>query len=218
MTIGVVAQTVGWLIISGVMISFIEHQVHAKLMHKRNFLSKYTKAFKRVFESHAIVHHQHYSETFIDEPVPPGEDKEIRLTVIKAPIKVLPLVIGLALVSWQWALCFVATLYFHHWTWNKIHLEMHKPESRGFSRWPIYKFLAQHHFMHHQYPNKNFNVVFPFADYVLGTAAPKPNSAQMLEMFDLGLVALTPAEVSTMQAEVASKDKKPKVLAEPAFH
>jgi sterol desaturase/sphingolipid hydroxylase (fatty acid hydroxylase superfamily) len=48
---------------------------------------------------------------------------------------------------------------------------MHKPEAKGFSRWPIYKFLAEYHWLHHRYPDKNFNVVFPCADYILGTCA-----------------------------------------------
>jgi sterol desaturase/sphingolipid hydroxylase (fatty acid hydroxylase superfamily) len=48
---------------------------------------------------------------------------------------------------------------------------MHKPEDRFFAHWPAYKFLARHHYLHHRYPNKNFNVVFPLADYVLRTNA-----------------------------------------------
>jgi hypothetical protein len=164
-----ILQIIGWFVFSAVLVSFIEHQVHSHLMHKPNFLSRRTAAFKKTFEAHAIFHHQHYSKIFSDEPVPSGEDKEIRMTVYKAPIKTLPITLLIALVSWQGALCFVATVLFHHWVWNKIHLEMHKPEDRGFSHWPIYKFLARHHWLHHKYPYKNFNVVFPFADYVLGT-------------------------------------------------
>lgn len=57
--------------------------------------------FQRTFEAHAIVHHkEHYSETFTDEPVAPGEDKEIRLTVQKAPVKALPFAAVIALISW----------------------------------------------------------------------------------------------------------------------
>ena len=37
--------------------------------------------------------------------------------------------------------------------------------------WTIYRFLARYHWLHHRYPDKNFNVVFPLADYVLGTRA-----------------------------------------------
>ena len=53
-----------------------------------------------VFEAHALVHHKHYSKIFSDEPVPPGEDKEIRLTVRRAPIKAIPFAALIALISW----------------------------------------------------------------------------------------------------------------------
>src|SRR5215831_9192833 len=150
-----VLQISGWLLFSCILMSFVEHQVHSKLMHRQNFLSAHTASFKRVFEAHALVHHQHYSKIFSDEPVPPGEDKEIRLTVRKAPIKAIPFAALIALMSWQGAAVFVAAMIFHHWAWNKIHLEMHKPEQRVFSAWPVYKFLARYH----RYPHRNFNVV-----------------------------------------------------------
>jgi hypothetical protein len=181
-----ILQIVGWFIFSCILVSFIEHQVHSKLMHKKNFLSGHTNAFKRVFEAHAITHHGYYAKIFSDEPVAPGEDKEIRLTVHKAPIKTLPFTLLIALVSWQGAAVFVATVLFHHWAWNKIHLEMHKPEQRTFSNWPIYKFLARYHWLHHKYPDKNFNVVFPFADYILGTSV-RANQAELDNMQKIGL-------------------------------
>lgn len=160
----IILQIAGWFIFSCILMSFIEHQVHRQLMHRRSIA-----AFKRTFEAHAILHHKHYSKIFTDEPVPPGEDKEIQLTVRKAPMKALPIAAVISLVSWQGGLIFIGTVVFHHWVWNKIHLEMHKPENKSFSHWPIYKFLARYHCLHHRYPDKNFNVVFPFADYVLGT-------------------------------------------------
>ena len=86
-----ILQMVGWLIFSCILASFVEHQVHRKLMHRKNFLSARTASFKRVFEAHALVHHKHYAEIFSDEPVARGEDKEIRLTVRKAPIKAIPI-------------------------------------------------------------------------------------------------------------------------------
>jgi hypothetical protein len=171
----IILQIVGWFGFSCVLMSFIEHQVHSRLMHRR------TGAFKKAFEAHAIFHHKHYSKIFSDEPVPDGEDQEIRLTVRKAPIKAIPFAAAIALVSWQGALIFVMVVCLHHWIWNKIHLEMHKPEQRGFSKWPVYKFLARYHWLHHRYPDKNFNVVFPLADYILGTCA-KPNKADLQAM------------------------------------
>src|SRR5262252_1083121 len=99
-----ILQVFGWLVFSCILMSFIEHQVHSRLMHRKNFLSERTASFKRTFEAHAIEHHKHYSKIFTDEPVAPGEDKEIRLTVRKAPIKAIPFAAVIALVSWQGAL------------------------------------------------------------------------------------------------------------------
>ena len=165
----VIWQLGGWVVFSCIVMSFFEHQVHRRLMHRKNFLSVRFTSFKRMFEAHALMHHTHYSKIFSDEPVAPGEDREIRLTVRKAPIKALPIAALIAVVSWEGAAIFVAAMTFHHWAWNKIHLEMHKPEHRGFSTWPIYKFLARYHCLHHRHPDRNLNVVFPLADYVLGT-------------------------------------------------
>lgn len=170
-----------------ILMSFLEHQIHMRLMHRKNYLSERYPSYRRTFEAHAIQHHGHYSKIFADEPVPLGEDKEIRLTTKKAPFKALPFALVISLVSWPAGLCFIGVVTFHHWCWNKIHLEMHKPEQRGFSKWPAYKFLARHHYLHHVYPNKNFNVVFPFADYVLGTNA-KAKPADVKAMQDLGFL------------------------------
>lgn len=201
-----ILQIGGWFIVSCVLMSFIEHQVHSRLMHKRSLAR-----FKKTFEAHAITHHKdHYGEVFRDEPVPAGEDKEIRLTVRKAPIKALPVAALIALFSWPGAIVFVLTVTLHHWVWNKIHLEMHKPEQRSFSRWAVYKFLARYHWLHHKYPNKNFNVVFPLADFVLGTSI-RASRLDLEDMYRLGFVttrseALPVAPVSTEAVLVADKD------------
>ena len=94
-------------------------------------------SFKRVFEAHALVYHKHYTEVFSDEPVHRGYDKEIRLTARKASLKAIPIAAVIALVSWLGAAVFVVAMMFHHWTWTKIHLEMHKPGRRIFSAWPV---------------------------------------------------------------------------------
>ena len=48
----------GWFIFSCILMSFVEHQVHRKLMHRANVLSAHTASFKPVFEAHALVHHK----------------------------------------------------------------------------------------------------------------------------------------------------------------
>ena len=113
----------GWFIFSCILASFVEHQVHRDLMHRRNFLSAHTAAFKRVFEAHTLLHHKHYAAIFSDEPVAHGEDREIRLTVRKAPIKAPPFAALIAPVSWLGAAVFVAVMIFHRRASNRIHLE-----------------------------------------------------------------------------------------------
>lgn len=200
-----ILQIGGSFILSCVLMSFIEHQVHSRLMHTRSLAR-----FKKTFEAHAITHHRdHYGQVFSDEPVPPGEDKEIRLTVRKAPIKALPIAALIALFYWPAAIVFVLTATLHHWVWNKIHLEMHKPEQRIFSSWPIYKFLAGYHWLHHKYPNKNFNVVFPLADYVFGTSV-RSTRAEQEEMSRLGFLSMPvrkPASAGAQQRELLETKK-----------
>ena len=55
-----------------------------------------------------------------------------------------------------------------------------------FSTWPIYTFLARHHCLHHRHMDRNFNVVFPLADYVLGTNV-RANEGDLRYMKQCGL-------------------------------
>jgi len=70
----------------------------------------------------------------------------------------------------------------------------------------------------HQYPNKNFNVVFPFADFILGTYVKEAKNSEKLEMYELGFLDLEPAQVKTLQDAVAEEKAlaaKKKAMAEP---
>jgi sterol desaturase/sphingolipid hydroxylase (fatty acid hydroxylase superfamily) len=46
---------------------------------------------------------------------------------------------------------------------------MHLPKGRHMERSGIFYRLNGHHLLHHRYMNKNFNVVLPLADLLLGT-------------------------------------------------
>jgi hypothetical protein len=180
-------QIIGYFLFSCLLMGFIEHQVHSQLMHRPNFLSRRSKKYQHTFEAHALDHHHHYLKVFTDAPVPPGEDKEIRLTVSKAPKKALPFALLIAPFSWEAALIFIGVVTMHHWVWNKIHLEMHKPEGRGFSNWAVYKLICRYHWLHHKYQSKNFNVVFPYWDFLLGTLVMATDD-EMREMDKLGFL------------------------------
>ena len=203
----------GWVLFSCILMSFIEHQVHSKLMHKRNFLSSRVKPFKRMLDSHAVLHHGTYKIIFRDDPLPPGEDKGIRLNIVEGLLEMLPFIIIIGLISPLGGATFAGVVAIHHFLWNQIHLEMHKPEERVFGKWPVYKLLARHHLLHHRYPHRNFNVVFPLADFMLGTHA-KSKYSDHAEMYRLGLLkrggqtkppAATPPNKQTVAAVEADK-------------
>ncbi len=107
-------EFVGWLLFSCILMSFIEHQVHSKLMHKRNYLSSRVKPFKRMLESHAVLHHGTYKTIFRDEPLPPGEDKGIRLNILEGLMEMLPFIIIFGLISPMGGAIFAAVVAIHH--------------------------------------------------------------------------------------------------------
>jgi hypothetical protein len=169
--IHLILQVAGLLAVLAILMSFVEHQAHRHIMHRKHSLSGRIPALRRTFEHHAVQHHGQYRKIFCDEPLPPGADRGLRLNLKEGFVEALPFALVLALFSLTAAILFPFVVCGHHYLWNRIHLEMHKPEQRHFADWRLYKFLARHHYLHHQHPDKNFNVVLPFADYVLGTHA-----------------------------------------------
>jgi hypothetical protein len=181
-------QIVVWFVVLAVVMSIVEHQVHARMMHKRPRLSflKNLRARQRMFTSHAIEHHRQYLKDFHDEPVPHGEDRGIRLNPVEGLIESLPIALLLALFSTVGALMFPLVVCLHHLTWNLVHLEMHKPEGTFFAKWPLYRKLAQHHFLHHRHPDKNFNVFLLVGDWLFGTMV-TPTEAELADMKAQGI-------------------------------
>lgn len=52
---------------------------------------------------------------------------------------------------------------------NSWHRMMHTPRGGWFERTRLFKYLCQHHKTHHADTRVNYNVVFPLADWLLGT-------------------------------------------------
>jgi len=180
-------QLLAWFVVVAVLMSFIEHQVHRRLMHRKHRLSGRLPALNKVFEHHAILHHGQYHQIFHDDPVPHGQDRHLRLSLTEGLLEALPISLLIILISWQGAITFLMVVGLHHCIWNQIHLEMHKPDNRFFSQWSAYKFLARHHYLHHRYPHRNFNVVLPLADYVLGTHM-RASQSDLEDMSRLGFL------------------------------
>lgn len=182
-------EVAAWFAGLSVVMSLIEHQVHARLMHRQPKLLflRNLRLRKKIFSSHAVEHHGQYRKSFCDGPVPHGEDRGIRLNILEGLVESAPVSLLLSLFSTTGAIMFPVVVCLHHLMWNLIHMEMHKPEGRFFSKWPIYKALARHHYLHHRYPNKNFNVALLVGDFVFGTMA-KASDADWQAMKAEGLV------------------------------
>ncbi len=65
---------------------------------------------------------------------------------------------------------------------NSLHLRYHLPSDTWFQKTWFFRYLKQHHRLHHGDTGRNFNVAFfPIADFCLGTmvkkSAPAPSSA-----------------------------------------
>jgi sterol desaturase/sphingolipid hydroxylase (fatty acid hydroxylase superfamily) len=61
----------------------------------------------------------------------------------------------------------VCTIYYA--AYEYMHWCMHLPNRRHVERSKIFFRLNGHHLLHHRYMHKNFNVVLPLADLLLGT-------------------------------------------------
>jgi hypothetical protein len=199
-------QIAVWFVLLAVVMSLVEHQVHCRLMHKKPRLAwiRDLRVRKKIFTSHAVEHHTQYRKEFHDDPVPHGEDRGIRLNPLEGLVESLPLVLVLAPFTTVGAIMFPVVVCLHHLTWNFTHLEMHKPEGRFFGKWPLFQRLARHHYLHHRYPDKNFNVFLLVGDYVFGTMA-KPTAADWEDMRRQGLAPPLPtASVPEKQATRAA--------------
>ena len=93
----------------------------------------------------------------------------------------------------------------HDLMWGVVHMQMHVPqENVWFAKTGYFRFISRHHFMHHRQTGKNYNVVLPFADFVLGRVATRRPS-DVRELLRLG--HLSPrrddslARVRRMQAQ-----------------
>jgi hypothetical protein len=57
----------------------------------------------------------------------------------------------------------------YYGAYEYIHWCMHLPKARRLEQAWVFRRLNGHHLLHHRYMHKNFNVVFPLADFLLGT-------------------------------------------------
>jgi len=133
----------------------------------------------QMFTAHTLVHHQlcKHEDTFhVTE-----EEQEEALTFQwwAAPILIGMNMIPWAILAWtqvgsglpwfavMWTVGVV--VLFYYFAYEGFHYLMHKPSIPWIERQGFFKFIKNHHRLHHVYMGKNFNVVCPLADMLLGT-------------------------------------------------
>lgn len=193
-------------------ISFAEFAIHRHLMHRQRlpaWVYKLLPDLRNQFKNHAVLHHGTYYREFDHEPDPAGKTFNIRILwgdSLRLIITFSPILVGLwFLVSQVSSLTFLAMILLHNLLWGVVHMQMHVPkENAWFAKTGYFRFISRHHFMHHRQTGKNYNVVLPFADFVLGRVAVRRPS-DVRELLRLG--HLSPrrddslARVRRMQAQ-----------------
>jgi hypothetical protein len=148
--------------------SFFEWTLHRFFMHKP------WKGFRYPFEKHALIHHHIFKADETYHLINEKDKKTIPMAWWNGPVLValcqLPFLIW-SFFAHKWGvLCGAAvacTVYFT--AYEYMHWCMHLPKKRHVERSGIFYRLNGHHLLHHRYMQKNFNVVLPLADLLLGT-------------------------------------------------
>ena len=148
--------------------SFFEWTLHRFIMHKP------FAGFEYPFRAHAVVHHQTFRADHTYHLIDEKDRSTIPMAWWNGPAIVgagtLPFLIFSAL-SHQWGVfCGAAVAFTVYYTaYEYLHWCMHLPRQRHVERSGIFFRLNGHHLLHHRYMHKNFNVVLPLADLLLGT-------------------------------------------------
>ncbi len=158
---------VGFL--SGIVFSsFFEWTLHRFFMHRITLKWRYP------FQAHAVVHHGIFRADHTYHLINENDKKTIPMAWWNGPVIVItcqiPFLIT-AIILEKWALicgsAIACSLYFA--TYEYLHWCMHLPKQRRLEKGWWFQKLNGHHLLHHRYMHKNFNVVLPLADMLLGT-------------------------------------------------
>ena len=148
--------------------SYFEWFVHRHLMHvKRPF------PFYEAFKGHTLIHHQLYHWNGKFEAQGPGRPPHVALRWYAFPVMIglhLPL-FGLVqhVTHWPvfWGAALGCVLYFTGYEYT--HYLMHVPKGHYVERFGWFRFLKEHHRLHHKYYLRNMNVFIPLGDVSFGT-------------------------------------------------
>jgi sterol desaturase/sphingolipid hydroxylase (fatty acid hydroxylase superfamily) len=89
--------------------------------------------------------------------------------VLVALCQVPFLIVAITLKKWGLVCGAALACTVYYAVYEYLHWCMHLPRKRHVERSGIFFRLNGHHLLHHRYMRKNFNVVLPLADLLLGT-------------------------------------------------
>lgn len=147
--------------------SFFEWYVHRYIMHvKRPF------PLADAFRGHTLVHHQLYrwDQTFEAQT---GRPQHVALrwyafpSMILCHMPIFWLLQRITHLPIMWPMLIGCTLYFVGYEYT--HYLMHVPKGHFVERFSWFRFIKEHHRLHHKYMLRNLNVFIPLADVCLGT-------------------------------------------------
>ena len=149
--------------------SFFEWTLHRYVMHRP--IGK----FDYPFRAHAVIHHQTFRADDSYHLQQASDQRTVPMAWWNAPVLIALHVPLALLVGWlvghplAIAVGALSAMTTYYLTYEYIHWCMHIPRQRNIERSGFFFRLNGHHLLHHRYVGKNFNVVFPLADTLLGT-------------------------------------------------
>ncbi len=156
--------------------SFFEWYWHKCWMHTLRFP-------KEAFRGHTLVHHQRYKgDDRYFAPVEMAHPEHILLKpyalpgIVAAHLPLMYLVDRYLLPHTLIPAVVTVTVYFV--VYEYMHWNMHVPRGHFVEKFNWFQFLRNHHHLHHRYYRKNFCVLNPLADYLLGTWLTEKSLAQ----------------------------------------
>jgi hypothetical protein len=148
--------------------SFFEWWIHRYVMHRKFAGVTYP------FRQHALVHHHVFRADETYHLQTSADQKTVPMAWWNGPVLVAMTQIPFLILAWgfgAWPLLYGALLAssLYYATYEYLHWCMHIPRRRSIERSGLFFRLNGHHLLHHRYMGRNFNVVFPLADWCLGT-------------------------------------------------
>lgn len=157
--------------------SLFEWSLHKFVMHRPIL------GFRYPFRAHALTHHRIFSWDATYQLQRSEDLPNVTFAWWNFPVLLglnAGLVTGVALAiagGWNayfWVIGAVAlgVLAAYYAAYEYLHFCMHVRTGRWFERTAWFRFIDDHHRMHHRNPTRNLNVVLPLADLLFRTKAP----------------------------------------------